>query len=180
MVPPPALVNAWVAVVSLFIVITLPAVPETVNVVTVWVVPAVNKIEWAAEPSSLKSANVLLPAMVLLAVLAPRDHQILLKVFPPPEKIQAVLLVSVNLMVEVLAFKVRFVVVAVVQVGAGLCAVVIVHVPEPMVIVLLLELLESQLPKVRLLLFASKVPLFKVAPAVTVKLSCSVKVPPTI
>ena len=78
MTPPPDLVRAWVAVVSELMVIRFPEVPETVKVVTVWVVPAVNKIEWAAVPSSLKSANVLLPTMVFEAVLAPRDHQRLL------------------------------------------------------------------------------------------------------
>ena len=66
------------AVVSLLMLIKLPAVPETVKVVTVVVVPAVNKIEWAAEPSSLKSAKVLLPVKLLEPVLEPRENQILL------------------------------------------------------------------------------------------------------
>lgn len=57
----------------LLIVIRFPEDPETVNVVTVVVVPAVNNNEWAAEPSSLKSVNVLDPAIVILPVLAPRE-----------------------------------------------------------------------------------------------------------
>lgn len=66
--------RVWVAVVSLLIVIKLPDVPLTVHVVTVVVIPAVNKIEWAAEPSSLKSVKVLLCVIVFEAVLAPRDQ----------------------------------------------------------------------------------------------------------
>ena len=57
---------------------TLPDEPETVKVVTVVVVPLVNSNEWAALPVSLKSAKVLEPVMVLLAVLALRENQMLL------------------------------------------------------------------------------------------------------
>jgi hypothetical protein len=80
-------------------VIKLPEVPDTVKVVTVWVVPAVNRIEWAAVPSSLKSAKVFEPAIVNDAVLAPGELQKLLYVFPPPEKVLVPVLVT--LIVEV-------------------------------------------------------------------------------
>ena len=59
-------------------VISFPSVPDTVNVVTVWVDPAVESIEWASLPSSLKSLKVLLPEMVFEAVEAPRENQMLL------------------------------------------------------------------------------------------------------
>ncbi len=58
--------------------ILLGFVPETVNVVTCCVVPVVNNMEWAPVPSSLKSANVLLPLIVRDAVLAPLENHTLL------------------------------------------------------------------------------------------------------
>lgn len=101
------------AVVSEFIVMTLPDVPETVQVVTVVVVPLVNKIEWAApEPllSSLKSAKVLDPETVIDPVLVPEAaaaNQMLLYVFPPPANVLAVAepVVSASFMVEVAEVK---------------------------------------------------------------------------
>lgn len=159
MVPPPALVNVCVAVLSLLIVIKLPAEPETCQVVTVVVVPLVNSSEWATVPSSLKSANVLLPTMVLEAVLAPRENHILLKVFPPPEKVFAVLLVSVIFMVEVLPFTVRLVAVAVVQTVPVPDNV---QVPDPMVITRVLALLEENAGVDTFLLLASRVPWVRV------------------
>ena len=143
----------------LLIVIKFPAVPETVKVVTVVVVAAVNKIECAAEPSSLKSVKVLLSAIVFEAVLAPRDHQILLKVSPPPEKVLAVVDVSVILIVEVSWPSVSPVIVAVVQTVPVPDSV---QVPLPIVITLVFELLEENFPIEKFLLFASKVPLVRV------------------
>ena len=61
-----------------FRLIKFDAVPDTVKVVTVCVVPAVKRIEWATLPSSLKSANVFDPEIVRLAVLAPLETQRLL------------------------------------------------------------------------------------------------------
>lgn len=75
------------------------AVPFTVNVVTVWVVPAVNSIEWAIDPSSLKSANVLLPEIVILQVDAPRANHRLLYANQFHSKDIAVALVLVNFIV---------------------------------------------------------------------------------
>ena len=159
-------------------VMRLPAVPFTVHVVTVVVMPAVNKIEWAAEPSSLKSAKVLEPAIVFEAVLAPRDHQILLKVLPPPENVLAVLVVLVILMVLVLPFKVSPVAVAIFHIVPVPERV---HVPLPMVIVLVLLFDELNRPIVKFLLLAVRVPLVKVTVLVepTIAASPKLNVPPT-
>jgi len=77
-VPPHDFTRAWVPVVVEFIVIRFHAVPFTVKVVTVWVVPAVNKIECATDQSSLKSANVFDHEIVFDAVLAHRENHTLL------------------------------------------------------------------------------------------------------
>lgn len=77
-VHPHDLTRACVAVVVLFIVIRFPAVPFTVKVVTVCVVPAVNRIECAAVPVSLKSANVLDHDIVIDPVDAPLSNHTLL------------------------------------------------------------------------------------------------------
>lgn len=81
-VPPHDLTRACVAVVVLFIDIRFHAVPFTVNVVTVCVVPAVNNRECATVPVSLISAKVLDHDTVILAVDAPRANQTLLYVLP--------------------------------------------------------------------------------------------------
>lgn len=77
-VHPHDLTRACVAVVVLLRVISCHAVPFTVNVVTVWVVPAVNSIECATDQSSLKSANVFDHEIVFDAVLAHRENHTLL------------------------------------------------------------------------------------------------------
>src|SRR3989344_2210589 len=117
--------------------------------------------------------------MVFEAVLAPLDHQILLKVNPPPEKVIAVFDVSVSLIVEVFALNVRLVVVAVNHVVV--VAPVKVQVPLPIVTVLILELEDTKEIAVRLKLFALKVPLVNVTvrEEPTVKASPNCQVPPT-
>jgi hypothetical protein len=106
-VPPPAFVSPNVAVVSLLSVIAALDEPETVNMVTVCVVPFANTRECAAVPVSFRSAKVLLPVIVLVAVLAPRaNHTLWNAVAPSPTKLIAVLLVSVTLIVAVFAVKV--------------------------------------------------------------------------
>lgn len=106
----------------------------------------------------MKSLKVLLPPPVLLvAVCVPRDHQRLLKVRPPPANATVPpVVVSVILMVEVPALKVRPVVVAVFQ--AVVFPAVRVHVPEPIVIERVLLLLLANAPTERFLLFAVNVP----------------------
>jgi hypothetical protein len=94
--------------------------------------------------------------MVLEAVDVPLENQRLLNVAPPPEKVIAVLLVSVILMVELEGVRVRPVVVAVVQtvpVAAKL------QVPVPISIDLVLEFEELTAPASKDWLLASKVPL---------------------
>jgi hypothetical protein len=60
MVPPHALTSVCAAAVMLPMVIRFPAVPETVNVATVVVVPAV-KLTVCGGVSTLRSLNVLEP-----------------------------------------------------------------------------------------------------------------------
>ena len=83
-----------------------PDEPDIVNVVKVFVVPAVHKNECAADPSLLKSAKTFEPVIVFAAVLAPRANQTLWYVFPAPANVIAVAEVSVILIVPVLAVKV--------------------------------------------------------------------------
>lgn len=66
-----------VAVVFDPIFISFHAVPFTVNVVTVFVVHAVNRSECASEPSSFRSLNVLFPDIVIDHVDAPLENQTL-------------------------------------------------------------------------------------------------------
>lgn len=70
MVQPPDFTNACVPRFVLSMVIKFPAVPETVNVETVCVVPVVNLMTCGGV-STLKSLNVLEPAILNDPVPAP-------------------------------------------------------------------------------------------------------------
>ena len=133
----------------------LPAVPETVKVVTVVVIAAVKRIECATVPSSLKSLKVFDPTIVIEPVLVPLENHILLYVLPPPEKVAEAEEVSVYLTVDVFELKVKFVTEAV---DHDVPELVTVHVPEPIVNVrtLAFELLKVGVETLKL--FASKVP----------------------
>lgn len=97
----------WVDVVVLSIVFFCPAVQDTVKVVTVVVVPAVNFIECATEPSSLKSLKVLDHATVSDPVLAHGAYHKLLYVNHPQLKLLLEAEAVAILMVEVFALNVR-------------------------------------------------------------------------
>lgn len=166
---PPVFTKECVAAVILPIAIRFPAVPFTVKVVNVVVVPAVN-FRVCGGVSTFKSLKVLDPT-ILNSQVPDHVNQILLKVFHHPENVFVCDVASVILTVEVFALKVRPVIVAVFQ---TVPVPERVQVPDPIVIVRVLEFVEAKLVKVRFLLFASIVPVVCVRVLFDVILSCKV------
>ena len=146
MVPAVAFTRLNVPVVVLFNVMRLPTVPDTCHVLTVTVDPAVKRSEWAAVPSSLMSAKIVLPIIVLEAVLVPLENQRLLNVRESPENEIAVLEVSVILVVPA-SVNVSPVVVAVFQ---TVPVPVRVQRPVPLAIVLVVLPFPTKTPTVTL------------------------------
>lgn len=81
--------------------IKLPAVHDTVNVVYFCIVDPGKVFVCAADPSSLKSLNMLAPVIVFVPVLAHRENHTLLNVCDPHAKVTALLLELVILKVDV-------------------------------------------------------------------------------
>lgn|SRR3989344_1116715 len=180
MSPAPAFVNVCPAAVILPIVNKLEAVPKAEKVVTVVVLAAVNLIVCGVASCCLKSVKVFDPTKSTSPVLVALVIHIFPNVFPPPLKVLTLVVEPEILIVLVLGVRVRLVAVAVVQTVEVVVAVSS-HVPVPIKIVRTFELDELNKPIVKLLLFASSVPLVRVTARVapTVRASASCHVPPT-
>ena len=119
--------------------------PLTLKVVNVLVVLAVNSMVCATVLVLDKVLNVFEPVKVSVEVPVVPPIVRLLYVLPPPAKVLAAVEVSDNTIVDVLGFNVKFVDVAIFQTEP---VPDIVHVPEPMFKVLVLELEDEKKPTV--------------------------------
>lgn len=115
----------------------------------------VNSSECAAVPVSLKSLNVLDHDIVIFPVDAQRSNHTLLNVYHNPAKVTAELVVSVNLIVDVPSFNVKFVVPATIfkAVEASVRDTILLHRFNTFVLVQLVDKVHI----VRLLLFVVNV-----------------------
>lgn len=156
------------------IVTRFPEVPETVNVVTVVVVPEAKVSEWATEDTNFRSVNVFDPVIVLVPPPEPRSNHRLPYVLPPPAKVYVTAPEPLNFIVPVVAVTVKPVDVPQLN---GVPLDVTVSVPLPSVKVLVLLFDEENVVTDTLWPFRSRVPLVRVSVDVDVKLSCNVSVP---
>ena len=146
-VPPPVLFSVnWLVELEPNVT-TFPAVPVIVQDATLVVVPAVNRTVCATVFVLASVLNVLLPVKVSVDVPVAPPIVRLLYVNPPPANVLAVVVVLERTIVEVPALSVRLVTVPKSQIAPVPANV---HVPDPMVSVLVLVPLPTNNPAVTL------------------------------
>lgn len=144
---------------------------------TVVVVLAVNEIIYALVLELDSVLNVLEPVKVIVPVADVFVKDRFPYVLPPPAKVIALAAVAPDIsIVDVVAVTVRFVEVAQFQI-VDAAVLVKLHVPEPIVRVLILLLFDAKVETVTFWLLASNVPVVKVNVFDVIKLSIRLTVP---